>query len=761
MNARWMRIDRSTLLSVVLVAIVFNSPTWMNVPAKAADGLLASEPRYDVVVYGGTSSGVAAAVQAHRMGKSVVLIEPTRRLGGLTSGGLGQTDIGNKAAIGGVAREFYQAVRKHYADPAAWRWQTRAEYADNGQTRTASGEDAMWTFEPGVALKIFDDWVRENRLEVVYGERLDRKSGVAMTRSVPWRITAIRMESGRTFSGQMFIDATYEGDLMAAANVSYTIGREGNAQYNETLNGVQAKHAKYHQLVPGIDPYVTPGDPSSGLLPFIDPTGPGDEGGADRRVQAYCFRMCLTDHPDNRIPFHKPVGYDQRWYELLLRNYEGGERGMPWINSPMPNRKTDTNNRLGFSTDFIGQNYDYPEASYEQREQILARHRLYQQGLMWTLANHPRIPEAIRREVSRWGMCRDEFTEGQGWQEQLYVREARRMVSDCVMTQHHCQGQVTAEDPIGLAAYGMDSHHVQRYVDADGQVRNEGDVEVGGFSPYPISYRAIVPKADQCGNLLVPVCLSATHIAFGSIRMEPVFMVLGQSAATAAAHAIDEHVAVQRVDYAKLRKRLLADKQVLVWTAKPIARTDGGWQAGNTVELTGLKVTLSKPVLVARSKGYLWFPTVVRLSNGELAAMMSDYADEHVAQGTSRITWSADGGLTWSPPSQALGGDGTLILPNGDLLWMPYYLRPLEKGGMGAPYQLCPRGQRTLRVVQPGVTIEGWPRPDKSFAPQLGISGFVCNGQTVPLKAGGYLATLYGHFRDIFSILRHQPSATW
>jgi hypothetical protein len=276
--------------------------------------------------------------------------------------------------------------------------------------------------------------------------------------------------------------------------------------------------------------------------------------------------MCLTDHPDNRIPFEEPEGYDERWYELLLRNYEGGERGMPWINSGMPNRKTDTNNRLGFSTDFIGQNYDYPQATYAERARIVARHRLYQQGLMWTLANHPRMPESVRREVARWGMCRDEFTEGRGWQEQLYVREARRMVSDYVMTQHNCQGRAVAEDAVGLGAYGMDSHHVQRYVDSQGHVRNEGDVEVGGFSPYPISYRAIVPKADQCGNLLVPVCLSATHIAFGSIRMEPVFMVLGQSAATAAVQAIDADVAVQRVDYQRLRQRLLADQQILVWT---------------------------------------------------------------------------------------------------------------------------------------------------------------------------------------------------
>jgi hypothetical protein len=232
----------------------------------------------------------------------------------------------------------------------------------------------------------------------------------------------------------------------------------------------------------------------------------------------------------------------------------------------MPNRKTDINNNRGFSTDFIGESYDYPEASYTERERIIERHRDYQQGLMWTLANHDRVPESMRREISRWGTCRDEFERDDGWQQQLYVREARRMVGSYVMTQHNCQGRRSAERPVGLAAYTMDSHHVQRYVDGNGHVRNEGDVQVGGFSPFPIDYGSLVPKPDECSNLLVPVCLSATHIAFGSIRMEPVFMVLGQSAATAAMHAIETGTIVQEIDYAVLRQRLLMDQQVLVWT---------------------------------------------------------------------------------------------------------------------------------------------------------------------------------------------------
>lgn len=549
-------IKKSSALPLLLVSFCFA-------------GHLSAASNYDVVIYGGTSAGTAAAVQAKRMGRTVVVIEPTRRLGGLSSGGLGQTDIGNKAAIGGIAREFYQAVRRYYDQPSAWKWQERREYKDDGQTRTAAGEAAMWTFEPSAALKIFNDWVGEYGIEVVYGERLNRESGVSLTRSIPWRIMAIAMESGKVFRGRMFIDATYEGDLMAAAKVSYTVVREANAQYGETANGVQTLLAKSHQLFPGIDPYIKPGDPSSGLLPHIDPTGPGEEGGADKRVQAYCFRMCLTDHPDNRIPFAKPEGYDPLWYELLLRNFEAGERRVPWINSAMPNRKTDTNNRQGFSTDFIGQNYDYPEASYAERERIVAQHRLYQQGLMWTLANHPRVPQAVRNEVARWGMTKDEFVEGHGWQEQIYVREARRMVSDYVMTQSNCQGNAVADDPVALAAYTMDSHNQQRYVDAQGHVRNEGDVQIKGFPPYPISYKSIVPSARECANLLVPVCLSASHIAFGSIRMEPVFMVLGQSAATAAVQAIDEKRAVQDIDYARLRQRLTKDGQVLAWTRQP------------------------------------------------------------------------------------------------------------------------------------------------------------------------------------------------
>jgi hypothetical protein len=430
--------------------------------------------------------------------------------------------------------------------------------------------------------------IAKEKITLVYGQKLNRRDGVKMRDRA---ITEIVMENGATYRGKVFIDATYEGDLMAAAQVSYTVGRESNKQYNETLNGVQAnkislsikgnvsRNAHYHNFIDRVDPYVVKGDKSSGVLPYVSTEGPGVDGTGDKKIQAYCFRMTLTDHPDNRIPFQKPADYDELNYELLFRNYEAAEGDIekmysygdplvPWINTPMPNRKTDTNNQKGFSTDFIGQNYDYPEASYEAREKIVERHRSYQQGLMWTLAYHPRIPEKVRAVVSRWGTCKDEYESEDGWQQQLYIREARRMVSDYVMTQRHCEGLEVAEDAVGLAAYGMDSHMIQRYIDANGYVQNEGNVECRVLGPYAISYRAIIPKKEECSNLLVPVCLSASHIAYGSIRMEPVFMVLGQSSAIAASLAIDQKVTLQEVQYDDLKQALLQQKQRLGVSAK-------------------------------------------------------------------------------------------------------------------------------------------------------------------------------------------------
>jgi hypothetical protein len=534
---------------------------WAVILMCAAATGAASTREYDVVVYGGTSAGVAAAVQTARMGKSVVLIEPSRHIGGLSSGGLGATDIGNKAAIGGIAREFYQRIYRHYADDAAWTQETRDDYF--GRLRRREPEaDTMWTFEPHVAEAVFREMLKELSIPVFLGERLDLKQGV---RKRLRRIREIVMLSGRVFAGQEFVDATYEGDLMALAGVSYTVGREPNALCGETLNGVQKAHAVYHQFKAPVDPYVEPGQRESGLLPGISADAPGEDGEGDARVQAYCYRMCLTDVPENRVPVPRPKGYDPEQYEVLLRYLDTGSTET-FGSQMMPNRKTDTNNNGAFSTDNIGMNYDYPNGDHRTRRRIAREHERYQKGLMWFLANDPRVPEGTQEQVARWGLAKDEFRRNGHWPHQLYVREARRMVSAYVMTEQNCRGTRLAEDPVGLGAYGMDSHNTQRYVDAEGHVRNEGDVQVGGFSPYPISYRAIVPKRSECKNLLVPVCLSASHIAYGSIRMEPVFMILGQSAATAAVHAIDEAKAVQSIDYARLGERLLSDGQILEWS---------------------------------------------------------------------------------------------------------------------------------------------------------------------------------------------------
>ena len=539
---------------------------------------------YDIVVYGATSSGITAAIQSSRLGKKVLLIEPGHRIGGLTTGGLGQTDIGNKQAIGGISREFYQNIKSYYQKQENWIWQKRESYRDGGQTTSDSMEDAMWTFEPSAALRVFKDMIKkEKEITLIYSQRLNRKSGV---KKIEGKIVSIQMESGQIYQSKIFIDATYVGDLMAAAGVSYTVGRESNSQYGESLNGVQANNvslalkktismnAAHHNFIEGVDPYIKNGDPKSGLLPFINHRKPGVDGAGDDKIQAYCYRMTLTNHPDNRIPFSKPSGYQEIEYELLFRNYEAaigshekmysyGDPLVPWINSKMPNRKTDTNNQKGFSTDFIGQNYLYPEALYEEREKIAERHKKYQQGLMWTLAYHPRIPAQVREIVSQWGTCKDEYEREDGWPSQLYIREARRMISEYVMTQRNCEKLELVEDAIGLAAYGMDSHHVQRYVDLNGYVKNEGNVEAHVVNPFPISYRCIVPKKSEVRNLLVPICLSASHIAFGSIRMEPVFMVLGQSAAIAAAMAIDNDWDLQYIPYDQLKLNLLKHKQIL------------------------------------------------------------------------------------------------------------------------------------------------------------------------------------------------------
>lgn len=527
---------------------------------------------HDVVVYGGTSAGVIAAVQARRLGQSVVLVCPDRHLGGLSSGGLGFTDTGNKAVIGGLAREFYHRVWRHYEQPSAWKWQARADYGNRGQgTPAIDGEQrTMWIFEPHVAEQIFEELVREYQIPVHRDEWLDRQDGV---RKAGLRIESIRMLSGRTYTGRMFLDATYEGDLLAAAGVRYHVGREARSVYGEQWNGVQTgvlHHRHHFGVLPGkVSPYVVPEDPQSGVLPRVSTEPPGAYGEGDRRVQAYCYRMCLTDHPENRIPFAEPEGYDPRQYELLVRIFNAGWRETFAKFDPIPNRKTDTNNHGPMSTDNIGYNYDYPEASYERRREILREHETYQKGWLYFIAHDPRVPADVQEKMRRFGLPKDEFQDNGGWPHQIYVRESRRMIGQFVMTEHELLQQRPTPDSVGMGSYTIDSHNVQRYITPEGAVQNEGDIGVGLKAPYQIAYGALVPRKGEVANLLVPVCVSSSHIAFGSIRMEPVFMILAQSAATAAILALERDLAVQDVPYAALRERLLADGQVLEYASKP------------------------------------------------------------------------------------------------------------------------------------------------------------------------------------------------
>ncbi|PRD47692.1 FAD-dependent oxidoreductase [Sphingobacterium haloxyli] len=518
----------------------------------------------DIVIYGGTSAAIISAVQAIKSGKSVIVVSPDRQLGGLSSGGLGFTDTGDKSVIGGLARDFYHRLYLHYQDSASWRWQNQDEYGNKGQGTAAIDGDnrTMWIFEPHAAEKVFEEYVTEYDIDVRRDEWLDRDSGVAMKDG---RIVSITTLSGKTYTGKMFIDATYEGDLMAAAGVSYHVGREANSVYEEQWNGVQTGvlHHK-HWFATDISPYVVPGDSTSGLLYGVSAEHPGEYGQGDHRLQAYCFRICLSNHPENRVEFPKPDNYNPNNYELLARVFASGWRETFHKFDPIPNRKTDTNNHGPFSTDLIGMNYDYPIASYERRKEIIKEHEDYQKGLMYFLANDERVPADVREEMAQWGLAKDEFVDNGNWPHQLYIREARRMIGQHVMTEHDVFSDQEVADPVGMGSYTLDSHNVQRYIKPDGYVQNEGDIGVKPKKgPYRISYGSLIPKQEECTNLLVPVCVSSSHIAFGSIRMEPVFMILGQSAALAAVLAIDKGTTVQDVEYSALRKQLELESQIL------------------------------------------------------------------------------------------------------------------------------------------------------------------------------------------------------
>jgi hypothetical protein len=523
-----------------------------------------SVQKADLIIYGGTSAAVTAAVEAVQSGKTVLVVSPDTHLGGLSSGGLGFTDTGDKSTIGGLSREFYHRVWQHYNDSAAWKWQKHSEYGNKGQGTVAmDGENrTMWIFEPHVAEQVFEDFIAENKITVLRDEWLDRTSaGVTKEDS---KIISFKTLSGKVFSGKMFIDATYEGDLMAAAGVSYHVGREACSVYGETWNGVQAgaKHHGHYFKDP-IDPYKTPGKPESGLLYGISPEPIAPDCTGDNKIQAYCFRLCMSNHPDNRVPFPKPENYDPANYELLARVFDAGWREWFGKFDIIPNRKTDTNNHGPFSSDFIGMNYDYPEASYERRKEIIKAHEDYQKGLLYFVANDPRVPKEIQEEMQAWGLAKDEFPDNGNWSRQLYIREARRLLGVYVTTENDVLAKHEVPSPVGMGSYAMDSHNIQRYVTAEGFVQNEGDVGVHPHSPYSISYGSIVPKREECQNLLVPVCVSSSHIAYGSIRMEPVFMILGQSAAIAACKAIDTDHAVQDIPYEALKEKLLERNQIL------------------------------------------------------------------------------------------------------------------------------------------------------------------------------------------------------
>lgn len=495
----------------------------------------------DICIYGGNAAGVIAAYTAAKMNKKVLVVEPGWRLGGLSSGGLGYTDIGNKYVVTGLALDFYRRVGRHY------------------------GRFEQWIFEPKVADSIFRDYIKRAGCTVLYDRQLVnvKKNNTS--------IQSIELESSDHPNGvatiiraKQFIDCSYEGDLMAKTGVSYTIGREGSSRYGEKYNGVQLRNE--HQFPDGVDPYKIPGKPESGLLWGISPEKLQADGTEDNKVQAYNFRICLTNVPDNRIPVTMPEDYDSTRYELLLRflavrpakNLKGFLKM-----DIMPNRKTDINNMGPFSTDMIGMNYDYPEADYATRKKIITAHERYNKGLLYFIGHDSRMPEHLRKEMLQWGYPKDEYVKTGHWSPQMYVREARRMKGAYIMTEANCLQKEVVTDGVGMAAYSMDSHNAQRVV-VNGMVKNEGDVQIHGIHPYPVAYRSLIPKDNECTNLLVPVCLSASHIAYGSIRMEPVFMVLAQSSAVAASMAIDKKNSVQQVDVAALQKELqnnpLADK---------------------------------------------------------------------------------------------------------------------------------------------------------------------------------------------------------
>jgi hypothetical protein len=535
--------------------------------------------RADVVVYAATAAGAIAAVEAAREGRSVLLLEPGRHVGGMVSGGLGATDFGNRAAIGGTSREFFARVRDAYV----------AKYG----AASPQVKDSLdgFRFEPHVAGRIFAEMLREAKVEVLFGRRL---AGVKKARA---RIESITVEGGDSFEASVFIDASYEGDLLARAGVSYAVGREGRDEHGESIAGVQARSPAHQWPVP----VPATRDDKKGLLPCVQPDGPGKPGAADRKVQAYNFRLCMTNVPENRLPWPKPSSYDPARYELLARYLErrpGLRMGQLMNPVRMPNGKTDTNNNGPFSTDHIGANWDYPDGDPPTRARIRQDHVEYTQGFLWFLAHDPRVPEPLRKEMNEWGLAKDEFVDTGNWPHQLYVREARRMAGAYFMTQADIMDRREKEDSVGLGSYNTDSHHVQRILDDQGNALNEGDFQVRVL-PYAIPYRSLTPKAEQCENLLVPVCCSASHVAYGTIRMEPVYMILGQASGAAASLAVEGRVPVQKVEVAALQAKLRARKAVL--SPAEIGAGAAAAPAGSRIETSVLEGIVVDDAQAART----------------------------------------------------------------------------------------------------------------------------------------------------------------
>lgn len=497
----------------------------------------------DVVVYGATASGVMAAYSAAQDGMRVILLEPGNHAGGMVTGGLSATDVGHFQIIGGYARDFYMQAAAHY-----------------GVHELTKHDD--WLSEPHVDEAIFRAWLRRAHVEVVFHQRLREKNGVIKRGR---RITQILTEDGQIWRAKVFIDSSYEGDLMAQAGVSYTVGRESTHVYHESLAGVRTNTPKHQFLWP------TPAyDSRHHLWPYVDPGPLAPGGSGDKKVQSYNFRMVLTDDPADRLPWTKPAGYNPANFALLgyyLSHFQQHEGRVPNLHDvmnpvPIPNHKADFNNNGAFSTDFIGKSWTYPDASYAERRRIWNEHLLYTKSFVYFLATNPQVPASLRAEMNRWGLPKDEFADTGHWPNQLYIREGRRMMGEYIMKQSDLQAQRTKPDSIGMGSYNSDSHNVERVAMPDGTVRNEGDVEVP-VKPYEIPFRAILPKQNQVDNLLVPVCLSASHVAYSSMRMEPQYMIIGQAAGSASAIAVRAGEPVQDVNIAQLQAKLREHHAIL------------------------------------------------------------------------------------------------------------------------------------------------------------------------------------------------------